>query len=150
MADGERGAAVVETVLILPLLIALLLATVALAMAAIAKALVTNAARDAARVVAIECGQGDPGWYVDAQAAAVTALASGLPVGSASAAPARPGEWAFQAWCPQPGQAGAPSGASVTYAEINLFPPLAPLLSPGAAPGPRVFVLEGNAIFPEE
>lgn len=150
MRSGERGAAVVETILVLPLLIALLLATVSLASAAVAKAVVVNAARDAARVVSIECGQGDGGWYGDALAAARDALAGALPLGAQVPLPRQPGQWRFAASCAQPGVPGPPAAVTIGYAAANLFPPLAPLLSPGSPVGPAAFLLSERAVFPEE
>ncbi len=148
--DGERGAAVVETILVLPLLLGTLLASMAFGMGAIAQAVVTNAARDSARLAAIECGQGDANWYADAQAAAAAALGDGLRVGALSADPRRYGSWSFQASCGTPGQVGGAATVQLVYDEINLFPPIASLLAPGAGPGGRVFRLQAAAVFPEE
>lgn len=150
MRSGERGAAVIETILVLPLLIGLLMATVALASAAVAKAVVVNAVRDSARVASIECGQGDANWYGDALAAARGALTGALPLGAVVAAPRRPGQWSFAASCADPGVAGPPAAVIVQYAAANLFPPLAPLLDPGSRAGPAAFVLTERAVFPEE
>ncbi len=150
MRDDERGAAVVETVLVLPLLIALLMATVSLGTAAVDKAVVANAARDAARVASIECGQGDAQWYADALQAAQGALAGALPLGSLVARPQQSGQWSFSASCPDAGTPGIPVAVAVGYAAVNLFPPLAPLLAPGAAAGPAAFLLAEQAVFPEE
>ena len=150
MRADERGAAVVETILVLPLLIALLMATVALASAAVAKAVVVNAVRDSARVVSIECGQGDASWYGDALAAARGALAGVLPLGARVAEPLRPGQWSFAASCAVPGVPGPPAAVVIRYAAANLFPPLAPLLEPGSRAGPAAFLLTERAVFPEE
>ena len=150
LAGGERGAAIVETVLVLPLLIGLLMATVSFGMGTVAKAVVTNAARDSARLVAIECGQGVASWYGDAERAAAAALGRGLYVGALTAAPTQYGQWDFSAYCSAPGQVGGLAAATVTFEEINLFPPLNAFLSPGAGPGSRVFNLQASAQFPEE
>jgi len=147
---GERGAAVVETVLVLPLLIAVLLATLAFGLAAIAKAVVTDAARDAGRVAAIECGQGDAQWAADAEAAAAADLGHGLFVGAPTATPARYGDWSFQASCATPGEPGGPAAVLITYEEVDLFPPLGALLAPGGPAGSRVLQLQAAAEFPEE
>jgi Flp pilus assembly protein TadG len=146
----ERGASVVETVLVLPLLIGVLMATVAFGLGAVAKAVVTDAARTSGRLAAIECGQGDANWYADAQAAAAAALSRGLRVGALTTAPAAYGDWAFQASCATPGVPGAAVTVLVTYDEVDLFPPMASLISPGAPGGSRVFQLEAGAVFPEE
>ena len=146
----ERGAAVVETVLVLPLLIAFLMATMAFGMGAIAKAVVTNAARDSARLAAIECGQGNANWFSDAEGAAQAALGHGLYVRVLTGAPQSYGAWDFQASCSAPGQPGGAVTVVLTYEEINLFPPIASLLAPGSGPGSRVFNLQAAAVFPEE
>lgn len=151
---GERGAAIIETVLVLPLLIAVLMATMAFGMATVAKAVVTNAARDSARLAAIECGQGLASWWSDAQAAAASALAHGLRVGAETATPRTYGQWGFTASCTDPGVPGGMTTVVLTYAEVNLFPPLAALLGGGdraeTGAGGRVFRLQAAAQFPEE
>ena len=146
---GERGAAVVETVLVLPLLLALMFATVGFGVAAVAKAVVTNAARDSARLAAIECGQGNAAWRTDAADAAQEALGRGLSVGQRSASPDAYGQWEFLATCPEPGVPGDPVSVDLTYDEVNLFPPLAVLLGRGSAIRPY-FTLRASAVFPEE
>ena len=150
LARGERGAAIVETVLVLPLLIGLLMATVSFGMGTVAKAVVTNAARDSARLAAIECGQGVSSWYADAENAAASALGRGLYVGALTATPTQYGQWDFSAYCSTPGQVGGVASVTVTYEEINLFPPLNSFISPGAGPGSKVFNLQASAQFPEE
>ena len=146
----ERGAAIIETVLVLPILIGILMATMAFGMGAIAKAIVTNAARDSARLAAIECGQGNSNWFSDAEGAAQAALAHGLYVGTLAGAPQTYGAWDFQASCSAPGQPGGAVTVVLTYEEINLFPPIASLLAPGSGPGSKVFNLQAAAVFPEE
>jgi Flp pilus assembly protein TadG len=145
---AERGAAVVETVLVLPLLIAVVMATVAFATGAVAKAVVTNAARASARVASIECGQADAAWYADAQAAARAALGRGLTVGALVAEPVAPGEWSFAATCNPPGQPGGLVTVAITYDEVDIFPPVGVLL--GGRPLSPVFTLHAGAEFPEE
>ncbi len=147
-AVGEDGAALVETVLVLPLLIAVLMATMAFGLAAVAKAVVTNAARASARLAAIECGQGVASWWADAEASARAALGRGLVVGSLTAAPSAYGQWSFQATCSDPGVPGGTAAVVLTYAEVDLFPPLGSLLG-GRSAGP-VFRLQAGAEFPEE
>ena len=149
-AGGERGAAVVEMVLVLPLLIGILMATVAFGMGTIAKAVVTNAVRDSARLASIECGQGDANWFADALSAARSALGRGLRVGALTATPHNYGDWDFAASCSTPGQPGGAATVVLTYEEINLFPPIASLLAPGSGPGSQVFHLQAAAVFPEE
>lgn len=149
-AGGERGASVVETVLVLPIFIAILMATVAFGLAAVAKAVVTNAARDAGRLAAIECGGGDPHWAVDAEAAAAADLGHGLRVGPETPSPTAYGQWSFETSCSAPGTPGGTAGVVITYAEVDLFPPLLRLLSPGAPDGPAVLLLQAGADFPEE
>jgi len=148
--SDTRGAAVLETVLVLPLLIGLLMATLAFGLGAVAKAVVTNAARDSARLAAIECGQGDANWFADASAAAREALAHGLYVGTLTATPIAYGDWEFQAACSTPGRPGGTVTVLLTYQEIDLFPPVAALISPGSGPGRRAFTLRAGAVFPEE
>jgi len=150
LCRDERGAAVVETVLVLPLLIGILMATIAFGMGAVAKAIVTNAARDSARLAAIECGQGNANWFGDAEAAAQTALGHGLYVRLPTPTPRHYGDWDFQASCSTPGSPGGAVDVVLTYEEINLFPPIASLLSPGSGAGSRVFRLQAGAVFPEE
>lgn len=145
----ERGAAVVETVLVLPLLLGLMFATVGFGVAVVAKAVVTNAVRDSARLAAIECGQGNSAWWTDSAQAAADALGRGLSVGPLTATPHAYGQWAFTASCPDPGVPGDPVTVSLTYDEVNLFPPLAGLLGRGAAISPY-FTLQASAVFPEE
>lgn len=145
----ERGAAVVETVLVLPLLLALMLATVGFGVAAVAKAVVTNAVRDSARLAAIECGQGNAAWWTDAAQSAAEALRRGLSVGPRTVSPHAYGQWAFEAFCPDPGTPGDPVTVDLTYDEVNLFPPLAGMLGGGPAIRPY-FTLHASAVFPEE
>ncbi len=147
---GTRGAALVETVLVLPLLIAVLMATMSFGLAAVAKAVVTNAARASARLAAIECGQGVAAWWSDAEGEARSALARGLWVGAETPQPQTYGEWSFQATCSDPGVPGGTAAVTLTYAEVNLFPPLAALLGAASAASGRVFSLEAGAVFPEE
>lgn len=147
---AEAGASVIETVLVLPILIAVLMATVAFGLAAVAKAVVTDAARDAARLAAIECGQGDPAWQADAMAAAATDLGHGLRVGPVMARPNRYGEWSFVASCSSPGQAGGTAEVVITYAEVDLFPPLLSVVIPSGPSGAPILLLQAGADFPEE
>lgn len=149
-ACGEKGAAVLETVLVLPILIALLMATVAFGMGAVAKAILINAVRDSARLAAIECGQGVVNWYGDALAAASAALGHGLYLGALTTSPASYGEWSFQASCTPPATVGGSVYVQLVYDEVDLFPPLGALLASGGALGGRVFRLEAAAAFPEE
>jgi len=147
MLRQERGASVVETVLVLPLLIGVLMATLAFGMAAVAKAVVTDAARDAGRLAAIECGEGDPAWLADAQAAAAADLGHGLYLGALTATPAAYGQWSFQASCSAPGQAGGMAEVEIGYAEADLFPPL---LHGIPTTSGEVVRLSAGADFPEE
>lgn len=148
--QDEHGASVVETVLVLPLLIGLLMATMAFGMGAIAKSVVTNATRDSARQAAIECGQGNANWLADAESTAATALGHGLYVGTLTSTPTNYGDWNFQASCATPGKPGGAVTVVLTYEEVNLFPPIASFLSPGAGAGSKVFNLQAGAVFPEE
>ena len=145
--EGERGASLVETVLVLPLLIGVLMATVAFGVAGVAKAVVTNAARDAGRLAAIECGQGDAAWWADAEAAAAADLGHGLRVGPVTPDPTTYGQWAFTASCSTPGQPGGQAEVVITYAEVDLFPPL---LRGRRSPSGTVVLLAAGADFPEE
>ncbi len=146
---NEQGSAIVEMILVLPLLLALIFGSLALAMGAIAKAVVENAARDAGRVASIECGQDNPDWQQDAQVAAWNGLDRGLHVdGRPSVNPAQYGQWSFTASCPVLGTPGVPVTTVITYDEVNLFPPTSALL--GAPEMSRVFRLQAAVQFPAE
>lgn len=147
---GESGSAILEMVLVLPLLLGLIFGALALSMGAIAQAVVTGAARDAGRVASIECGQGEASWWQDAESAAHRAL-SGLHVsGVPSKAPSRSGQWGFSADCPVVGTPGVPVSVVVVYEEVDLFPPATALLSPGSPEMSHAFHLVGLAQFPAE
>lgn len=146
---SEQGSAIVEMILVLPLLLALIFGSLALAMGAIAKAVVENAARDAGRVASIECGQDNPNWQQDAQNAALDGLDQGLHVdGRPSVDPVRYGQWSFMATCPVLGTPGVPVTTVITYDEVNVFPPASALL--GAPAMSRVFRLQAAVQFPAE
>jgi hypothetical protein len=149
----RRGQGLVEFALIVPAFLFVLFATIALVMAFQAKVVVTDAARNAGRLVSIECGLGNGNWYADA----VNMVRNDLSDGALAVGPfqpfggaVRPGQWYVRASCT--GQGGT-AWVQVQYAQLNLFPPMAAVLPLGQGPGPSgplVFPLQVAVTYPVE
>ncbi|MDI3297615.1 MAG: TadE/TadG family type IV pilus assembly protein [Bacillota bacterium] len=149
---GESGQAALEIALVLPVFIGLLFSTIALVLAFDARMVTTDAARNAARTVSIECAQPGMNWAGDAAAVAERNLRDGgLNVGQqVGGKPSAAGQWSVTASCT--GEGGTAS-VTVTYAQVNLFPPLAlifPFHGPDAHAGPGTWVLSASATYPVE
>lgn len=82
--QGERGAAAVEFALVLPILLVLLLGIVEFGRVFNVQVSVTNAAREGARVMAIE---NDPGLAAAAAAAAAPSVNPAIGAGNVSVSP---------------------------------------------------------------
>jgi len=147
---SESAAALVEMILVLPLLLGLILGALALSMAEIAQAVVIGAARDAGRLASIECGQGNPAWWSDAEASAHQALAGLYVTASPTPDPVRYGQWAFSASCPVQGTPGILVTVAIVYEEVDLFPPATTLLDPQSPAMSTAFRLQSVAEFPAE
>jgi hypothetical protein len=136
-----------EFVLVLAALIGLIFGGLSLTYGFLASAITATAARDAARTLSIECGEGSPTAYQDAQGAARLDLESGLlvvdgtPTTAALSSPA-PGEWYFYGSC-----SSSEATAEVVYDAPSLFP--AVMASTGAK-HPNTFVEESEVSFPVE
>lgn len=145
----ERGQGLAELVLTLPVLIALIMGSISLILAYQGKAVVTNAARNAGRYIAIECGKGNPNWYDGAVSLVQQDLRSGAlavedfaPLGGN----AEPGQWYVTASCTG---SGGVAQVQVEYAQTNLFPPLRWFLTREDG-GSRYFPLRVGMVFPVE
>jgi Flp pilus assembly protein TadG len=140
-----RGQAILEFTLVVFSLLGLVFGGVSLAFGFLARSVTAAAARDAARTLAIECGQGIGTAGQDAAYSAHYDLNSGVTlvqssfvgVTQAEDSPA-PGQWGF-AWSCSGGQAMA----EVVYDATDLFP----AIFPG---GPRAFVVQAAVTFPVE
>ena len=121
-ARDERGQATLEFLLVLGALLGITVGGIALSYGFLANSVVVAAARDSARLLAIECGDGDPSAASDAQNAALTDLRDGQqtitfgPTGAAISSPS-PGLWDFSASC-----TGTQATTVVTYDAPSLFP----------------------------
>ena len=121
----RRGQSLVELAITLPVLVAFLFGTISIILAAQGKVIVTNAARNAGRLAAIECGKGNNNWGVEAKNLAERVLRDGA-LSVVEYAPVqqtgtKPGTWYVRANCTGP---GGYVTLTVEYAQVNLFPPL--------------------------
>lgn len=106
-----------------PVFIGTFFVAIAFGLGVLARGEVVASARAAARVAAIECGQGDSSWATDAQTVAVNELRQGgLVLGNEVIDPTVPGEWYVGTYCSTFGQPGGVAAVQVRYAEVNVFP----------------------------
>ena len=146
-ARDDRGQATLELLLVLGALLAIVFGGIALAFGFLANSVVVAAARDSARLLAIECGAGRPAAASDAQNAALTDLLDGQqrvtqgPTGAAISSPS-PGLWDFSASC-----SGTEATTTVTLDAPVLFPGV--LASAGLARS-GAFAEQSSASFPVE
>lgn len=145
----ERGQSLLELAISLPLIIAFMLGAISLTMAANGRNVVTNAARNAGRFAAIECGAGKSNWLNDTINLVRTDLEKGaLKVGTFAPvnSNATPGQWYVTASCTGPGGFVT---VEVQYAQVNLFPPLQLLLT-GQGGSSNHFPMKVSVVFPVE
>lgn len=146
-ARDDRGQATIEFLLVLAALLGIAFGGIALAFGFLATSVVVAAARDSARLLAIECGAGSPTAGMDAQNAALTDLldgqqrVTGAPTGAAVSSPS-PGLWDFSASCTR-----TEATTTVTLDAPVLFPGV--LASAGLAKS-GAFAEQSSASFPVE
>jgi hypothetical protein len=144
--EVRAQAAVVETVIMLILLVAFFGGFSAYAVAAHARAVVIAAATAAARAASIECGEAAPAWQADAMQVAEASLKQGgLRLAGFQTALSQPGDWSvtFGGPCTN----GSAVTATVRYAQLDLFPFVAPLVGAGRAAS-WSFILASTAVYP--
>lgn len=150
LCRNQRGQSLVELAITLPVLIALIFGAISFIMAAQGKVVVTNAARNAGRMAAIECGKGNAAWATEARNLAQKVLNDGaLP--TKKYAPvlttgSQPGTWYMTASCTGP---GGYVTLTVEYAQLNLFPPLGWFLS-NQKGGVFYFPFKESVVYPVE
>ena len=118
---GDEGQGIFEFALIMGALLLLVFGSISLDYGFEAKITLTAATRAAARVAAIECGNGSATWYSDAEQTAYQNLRGAqLPVVSvpASGQPAPGGgKWGISASC-----TGSQASVTLWYNAPDLFP----------------------------
>lgn len=146
----EKGQSLTELAITLPVLIALIFGSISFILAAQGKVVVTNAARNAGRLAAIECGKGNANWNTEARNLAQQVLNEGAlptkqyaPVGSTGT---KPGTWYMTASCSGP---GGYVNLTVEYAQLNLFPPLGWFLN-NQKGGMFYFPFRESVVYPVE
>lgn len=150
LSANRRGQSLVELAITLPVLIALIFGALSFILAAQGKVVVTNAARNAGRAAAIECGKSNPSWDTVARNLAQRVLNEGAlptkqfaPVGTTGT---QPGTWYFTASCSGP---GGYVTVTVEYAQLNLFPPLGWFLN-NQKGGMFYFPFKESVVYPVE
>ena len=145
----RRGDVTVEFLILFPILLGTFFVAIGFGLAALTRAEVAAAARSAARVAAIECGQGDSTWAANATQAALTQLAQGgLRLGSEVPDPTQAGDWYVGTYCSSFGQTGGIATVQVQYAVLNLFPQFGSLEAGAGEAG--AWRLNQVASFPTE
>jgi len=150
LSADRRGQSLVELAITLPVLIALIFGALSFILAAQGKVVVTNAARNAGRLAAIECGKGNANWATEATDIAKRVLNEGAlptkqyaPVADKGV---QPGTWYVRASC---SGAGGYVTLTVEYAQLNLFPPLGWFLN-NQSGGMFYFPFKESVVYPVE
>jgi len=139
----------VTFLILFPIVLGTFFVAIAFGLGVLARGEVMAAARAAARVAAIECGQGDSTWAADAQTVALDELQQGgLVLGSEVADPTEPGQWYVGTYCSSFGQPGGTAAVQVRYAEVNVFPVFTALQ--GGSPMAAAWSFNEVASFPTE
>lgn len=145
---GDGGQSLLEFALILPAFLAILLGALTFILAFQAKIVTTNAARNAGRLVSIQCNEGMP-YVANSERLLQRDLSAGALIVTRFApfktGGVSPGQWYAQVSCD-----GSMAKVQLQYAEVDLFPPLQMLLNPKAKDGPMVFPLQVSAEYPAE
>lgn len=143
------GQETLQWLIIAPVFLGCFFVAIAFGFAALARAEVAAAARSAARVAAIECGQGTISWSAGAQQVAIDQLRQGaLPLGVEVANPTQAGDWYVGTYCSSVGSPGGMAAVQVQYVVLNLFPQWGSLL--GGTGDPGAWRLNQVASFPTE
>ncbi|PZN12984.1 MAG: hypothetical protein DIU69_01865 [Bacillota bacterium] len=150
LSADRRGQSLAELAITLPVLIAFTFGTISFILAAQGKVVVTNAARNAGRLAAIECGKGNANWETAARNLAQKVLNEGAlptkkyaPVGTTGS---QAGTWYMTASCSGP---GGYVDLTVEYAQLNLFPPLGWFLN-NQKGGMFYFPFKESVVYPVE
>lgn len=120
----------------------------AYSLALYARSVVIQAAYNAARTASIQCSTNPSGWYANTVSAAQMSLQDGhlkLTSFSDPSSTSQPGVWDVTT----NGCAGGVATVTVSYNQVDLFPPLGPVLLAGASNG-WSFYLQSSATFPVE
>lgn len=147
---NKKGQGMVEFVLMLPIIIAVMFGAISMIYTAHGAIAVTNAARNAGRLAAIECGRGNPAWFNEAKNLAQQVL-NHANLGTnrfiqVSGQGNQPKDWYVSATCTG---TGGYVTLTVEYAQTNLFPPLAWFLR-NQSGGIQYFALKETVVYPVE